>query len=714
MNTMTLQEPVGRLESGTPPFRWWIWALVAVAVAEGIALVVIDAALGYGVDEMLIRYTITNSITAFAFAPMAGLILSHYRRHRVGWIMMWIGLAAPLQVLTMALAELIAPGVPLTEASWPTTLMWWIAQWVWVIAIFPVFLLLPLFFPDDRLPSRRWRPLLWACVGVILAIAVTLALATPPRVPGRTIGDQLPNRIPASVEALIGALFGLMVVAGIGVLASVVVRYRRSRGEVRQQLEWLLLAVIFVVPALLFLMTFQLAAGGESQNPLVYLGFSLAVVPIPVAMGVAIVRHRLFDIDVVVSRSLVYAGLAGFITAVYIGVVVGVGQLVGAGDEPSLLFQVAATAFVAVLFQPVRRALQRWANRLIFGQRSTPYEVLAEFSRQATRSSDDSALDSVARLLAEGTGADPATVWLRIGSRLQPVAAHPGPAVDAAFELPDDGLPALPARVAVPVRHGGDLLGALTIDKPRGDGIAEGDIDLTERLAAGVGVLLRNLGLTAELQERLQELSRSRQRIVNAQDDARRRMERDIHDGAQQQLVALKIKLGLARTLADRAGAPKTSGLLEQLAADADDAVETLRELARGIYPPLLEAEGLAVAVESQAKKAPLPVTVHANGVRRYEPGAEAAVYFCILEALNNVTKYAHATSAHVRIDDHADHLAFTVEDNGSGFDPGSVNGGSGLTGMGDRLDTLGGRLEVISRPGHGTVVTGSIPTGDG
>jgi signal transduction histidine kinase len=714
VNTTALQESAARVEPATPASNWWIWALVAIAVAEGIALLVIDTALGYSAEQMLARYTITNIVIAFTFAPMAGLILSRYRHHRVGWIMMWIGITAPLQVLLVALAELISPGVPLTEASWPIAAMWWIAEWVWVIAIFPLFLLLPLFFPDDRLPSRHWRPLLWACVGVILAVGATFAFAASPRSPGRSIGDGLVSEIPASVESLTGILIGLMVILGIGVVASVVVRYRRSRGKTRQQLEWLLLAVTFVVPAFLFLLTLQLVEQGQSQNSLVYLGFSLAVVPLPLAMGVAIVRHRLFDIDVVVSRSLVYAGLAGFITMVYVGVVVGVGRLVGAGDEPSLLFQVAATAFVAVLFQPVRRALQRWANRLIFGQRSTPYEVLAEFSRQATRSSDDSALDSVARLLAEGTGADPATVWLRIGSRLQPVAAHPGPPGDTVLALDDEVLSSLPGRLAVPVEQGGDLLGVLTIDKPRSDGIGEGDVDLTERLAAGVGVLLRNLRLTAELQERLEELSHSRQRIVSAQDDARRRMERDIHDGAQQQLVALKIKLGLARTLADRAGASQTSGLLEQLAADADGAVETLRELARGIYPPLLEAEGLAVAVDSQAKKAPLPVTVYANGVRRYEPGAEAAVYFCILEALNNVTKYAEATSAHIRIDDHDDHLAFTVEDNGSGFDTGSVNGGSGLTGMADRLDTLGGRLEVTSRPGHGTVVTGSVPTGDG
>lgn len=711
MSALTLPDRLERVEPPTGASTWWIWVLVAVAVAEGITLVVLDAALGYGLEEMLVRYTVTNSITALAFAPMAGLILSHYRHHRVGWIMMWIGLTAPLQVLTVALAELAAPGVALTDAGWPIAIMWWIGQWVWVIAIFPVFLLLPLFFPDDRLPSRRWRPLLWGCVGVMLAIAATLAAATPPRIPDRTIGDQF-NEIPPAVETLVGGLFGLMVILGIGVLASVVVRYRRARGEVRQQLEWLLLAVIFVVPALLFLMTFQLAQGGESQNPLVYLGFSLAVVPIPVAMGVAIVRHRLFDIDVVVSRSLVYAGLAGFITAVYIGVVVGVGRLVGAGDEPSLFLQVAATAFVAVLFQPVRRALQRWANRLIFGQRATPYQVLAEFSRQATRSSDDAALESVARLLAQGTGADPAMVWLRVGGRLQPVAAHPGPARETAVELEEEGLPPLPGRVAVPVRQGGDLLGALTLDKPRGESISEGDIDLTERLAAGVGVLLGNLRLTAELQERLDELSRSRQRIVSAQDDARRRMERDIHDGAQQQLVALKIKLGLARTLADKAGADKSAGLLGQLATDADGAVETLRELARGIYPPLLEAEGLAVAVESQAKKSPLPVTVHAKGVGRHEPGTEAAIYFCILEALNNVAKYANATSAHVRIDEDDGHIGFTVEDNGSGFEPASVNGGSGLVGMADRLDTLGGSLEVFSRPGHGTVVSGSVPAG--
>jgi signal transduction histidine kinase len=207
----------------------------------------------------------------------------------------------------------------------------------------------------------------------------------------------------------------------------------------------------------------------------------------------------------------------------------------------------------------------------------------------------------------------------------------------------------------------------------------------------------------------IEELRASRQRLVAAQDEERRRLERNIHDGAQQQLVALAVKIRLARAMAGR-DAEKAQDLLDELQGEAQEALENLRDLARGIYPPLLADKGLAAALDAQARKVPLPVRVDPNGVGRYPPEAEATAYFCVLEALQNVTKYAEASSAIVRLRKEDGHLVFSVTDDGRGFDPAATPPGSGLQNMADRVEALGGSLDVDSEPGRGTTVTGRIP----
>jgi signal transduction histidine kinase len=232
---------------------------------------------------------------------------------------------------------------------------------------------------------------------------------------------------------------------------------------------------------------------------------------------------------------------------------------------------------------------------------------------------------------------------------------------------------------------------------------------LVADLAGQAGLLLKNAGLMADLQARLEELRASRQRLVAAQDAERRRIERNLHDGAQQHLVALKLKLALLETLTRR-DPDRAAQLAAQVKVDADEALDTLRDLARGIYPPLLADQGLVAALESQGRKAPLPVEVTGNNVSRYPQELEAAVYFCCLEALQNVGKYAHASQASIRLTATAGSLDFEVQDDGAGFDAATGAKGSGLTNMTDRIDALGGSLVVVSTPGRGTRVAASIP----
>jgi len=276
--------------------------------------------------------------------------------------------------------------------------------------------------------------------------------------------------------------------------------------------------------------------------------------------------------------------------------------------------------------------------------------------------------------------------------------------------LGDDTLPEFPgATTHAEVRHQGDLLGALSVIKRRGETMTPMEQRLVDDLAQQAGLVLRNVGLTTELLRRIDELRASRQRLVTAQDEERRRLERNLHDGAQQNLVALKVKLGLVEMLAKRDPERAKATVLE-LKADADTALETLRDLARGIYPPLLAEKGLVTALESQARKALLPVRVQAEGIQRYSQDVEATVYFCVLEALQNVQKYAKASQVTVRLLDGDGTLRFDVEDDGEGFDIASAKRGAGLTNMQDRIDAVDGLLAVESEPGHGTRVTASLP----
>jgi signal transduction histidine kinase len=300
-------------------------------------------------------------------------------------------------------------------------------------------------------------------------------------------------------------------------------------------------------------------------------------------------------------------------------------------------------------------------------------------------------------------------VWLRVGSELRREATWPGDDWDRGEPLPVSGgaLPPIPGVArAFPVEHQGELLGALAISMPRGESVTPANDKLVRDVASQAGLVLRNVRL-------IEELRASRQRLVTAQDEERRRLERNIHDGAQQQLVALSVKLRLAETMADRDLA-KAKALIEEVRGGTQEALDDLRDLARGIYPPLLADQGLAAALDAQARKAPLEVEVGPDSVGRYPQETEATAYFCVLEALQNVAKYANASRAVVRLGEERGRLVFSVSDDGRGFDVETTPRGSGLQNMADRLEALGGTIEIVSSPGSGTTITGRIPLSAG
>jgi signal transduction histidine kinase len=290
-------------------------------------------------------------------------------------------------------------------------------------------------------------------------------------------------------------------------------------------------------------------------------------------------------------------------------------------------------------------------------------------------------------------GAQRARVWLADGAELRPVAVWPSDAASSSSE-----------EFRTDVRHQGDLLGALSVSMPANDPMDPSKEKLIADVAAQAGLVLRNVRL-------VEDLRASRRRLVSAQDEERRKLERNIHDGAQQQLVALTIKARLARQILERDPA-KAEGILTEIESETVGALEDLRDLARGIYPPLLADKGLAAALLSQSKKSIVPVDVLADGIGRYPQAVEAAVYFSVLEGLQNVAKYAEASRADVGLRHADDHLVFEVHDDGKGFDPAQTGYGTGLQGIADRLAALDGSLQVTSQRGAGTTVIGSVPVG--
>ena len=690
-----------RIRAGVGPVnrytaRWVAWSVGVLSIALMVAALIlflvdrsrIELPESVGVWSLLTGFEIAVSIPV----PVLGaLIASRQPRNAIGWVYLgatFVFALAAFGQLYAVHALLVDPGV-LPGGR----LLAWLSAGLLPIAI----CLLPflfLLFPSGHLPSGRWRPVAWlAGLGLLCLTAGSITLAT------RVWSDPFAG----SEDATRGLPALLLLVFSVAVLAlpvtlvlsavSVVVRFRGSSGDERQQLKW------FVAAAAVVAVCITLGIFSEAIAASVAASLSLAFMD--VAIAIAVLKYRLYDIDLIIGRTIVYGLLAAFITIVYVVLVVVIGAFIGVTEGLSLL----ATAIVAVAFQPIRQRAQRIANRLVYGKRATPYEVLSEFSEHIGETySGEDVLQRMVRLLAEGTGARTTVVWLRIDSELRPAATWP---VDGEAPAPrafsDDNFPELADEtLALPVRHQGEILGALTLTKPPNEKLSPVEQKLVDDLAAQAGLVLRNSRL-------IEDLRASRQRLVAAQDEERRRLERDLHDGAQQHLVALAVQARMAEGLAGT-DTNKERELLHQVQQGVKDALENLRDLARGIYPPLLADQGLAAAIDAQSRVSTVSVRLESDGIGRYPQEVETAVYFCTLEALQNAAKYAKASEVVVRLQEEGEELVFSIEDDGEGFDQATTPLGSGLQNMADRLAALGGELLVRSMPGRGTIVEGRVP----
>ncbi|MDP9299459.1 MAG: histidine kinase, partial [Actinomycetota bacterium] len=671
----------------TLAWTFFVVDMVSLLVAGWLAWLTRDfsTASGWGGSGFVSGLLFALALLPF---PVVGLLIALRRpENAIGWILLAIGFSWYFgEVLTgYGVYGLTVSHLP--AADWVLSFTGWL--WIPPIGLMGTFALL--LFPDGHLPSPRWRWFAWfsAVVLVLTSLAILLGQGN--------LADagfpNLQNRFGVPGLSFLAVVLLLFPFCILGSAASLVVRFRRSRGVEREQLKLLAFAAAAVAVAYLIIMLLSIVpkfggSGGETPawlgvaQTLVVFSFSL----IPLAIGVAILRHGLYEIELIIRKTVRYAVLVALLVAILVGALLVVGALaVGSGrglrDNPGAL--VAIGAAIGLAFSPLRRLAARIADRLVFGNRSNPYEVLSEFSdRVGDAYAAEDVLPRMAQVLGMGIGADAAAVWLVSGGELHPAAVWPADA-----DPPDD--------VLVDVEHRGERLGALSVAMPPTEPLAGARENLMHDLASQAGLVLRNVLL-------IEELRSSRRRLVAAQDDERRKIERNLHDGAQQQLVALAVQLKLARTMVERDPA-KAGVLLDTLQGAATDALEDLRDLARGIYPPLLADKGLATALVAQARKAIVPVRVEADGVGRFPADVESAVYFSCLEALQNIGKYADANAATIRLSNGSGELRFEIRDDGRGFDPSATNYGTGLQGIADRLAALGGELVVTSAPGDGT-----------
>jgi signal transduction histidine kinase len=593
--------------------------------------------------------TLMYAVSTVVMAAAGALIV---RRSPVGWL--FLGFA-----LVQALAADLAQSLGLH--GWVLGL--WISYTSWLPSGFG-WTLTFLLFPDGRLPGRSWRAVLWtASLGQVLAV---LGWSFGPAIGQSLPGGDNPYALPGlPAQALLTAGMTLVIGSLLASVVALVVRSRRSRGVLRQQLKWFVFAAALagaMLPMSFFLWYVTPLAGVIAAVPLMAL---------PVAASVAILRYRLYDIDVLISRTVSYATLTVLLAAAYAVTAVVLGTALGRG---SAWVTAAATLVAALAFRPLRARVQDVVDRQFNRARYDAVHRVEAFLEdlRAGRAAPEAVRDVLREVLDD-------------------------PGLELTIEL--DG-PSEVEGPAVVVERAGQRLGIVSYT-------VDANPVVLRQVVEAAGLAVEIVRLRAELRRRLAEVEASRARIVAVADAERRRIERDLHDGAQQRLVAIGLALRHAQhqLITGSAGVALTlDGAVDQVAA----AIAELRALAHGLPPAQLDA-GLAPAFRDLAGRAPVPVSVDVPP-ERFGTGVEAAAYFVGCEGLTNAVKHARATRVVLAAARRDGTLVVTVTDDGvGGAAPGA---GSGLIGLADRLEALGGTLRVDSAPGAGTTLTAEVPCG--
>jgi signal transduction histidine kinase len=624
-----------------------------------------------------------------AYAIAGGLIASRQPRNAIGWLFLFISVDTGMTALADAYAGH-------HFAGWATAA--WVQTWSNYLS-YPVgFSLLLMLFPSGRLPSRRWRPLLG--LAVLAAVSrVTIELFAGGGISGHFSATALlpanpTGLIPVSFEnsaggrAIYVGTWLLSLAAEAGATAALLTRLVRSRAEERQQLKWLGLVAVMTVAAFAVHFVIQAVTGGSLLDIGAVVFHALLVLGIPAATAIAILRYRLYEIDFIINRTLVYGILTIIVVGFYVGVVGALGLLFQ--QRAGLLISLLATGVIAVAFAPLRMRVQAAVNRLLFGARRDPYEVLADLGRHMEATSADTPLlEAVASTVARA---------LRL-----PYVALRGPA-DSSDSIHAEHGSKVGESIVIPLVHQGEPTGELVLALgPHRAELSTEDQRLLGDLTRQAAAAVHSVVVTAQLQ-------RSRERLVSVIEEERRRLRRDLHDGLGPALAAQTLKAGSARALFTR-DPERAQALLEEMEVDAQTAMADVRRLVYNLRPPALDELGLAGAIRQTA-------ATHAGGMLMtvelpdelppLPAAVELAAYRIAQEALTNVTRHARAGRCRLRLTVNED-LELEVIDNGIGLGKAGPPG-VGMSSIRERAAELGGTSSIGPGRSSGTRVFVQLP----
>jgi signal transduction histidine kinase len=672
-------------------------SLTAVAAVGTVVVLVAFASMwwrGRPLDVQYGLYMFHNGPTALLLFWLGRLVLLRRRGSNVGGVLFAIAVLGSVHIAVAAWADVaiveygytdaITYDHPLIPADMPlsASIPLWIMNWLWVPQVVLAVTILPLIFPDGRLPGRRWRIAVWlSCTGAVLVVAATV-------IDGWPTSTWPVEEPPTVVTALFATGGPILLVAAVLGFVAMVVQWRRSTAERRDQFR-----VVGITVGVFALVSIATYPWQRVWIPAVLVMFYVLLA----AYALAAARYRLHDLEPVFGKAAVATILSVLVAAVYLTIVVGIGSIIGRSSDNALL-PLIAVGLVALLIEPARRRARRLVDRILFRRKADRTEVVSRLAERGTTSANAvDMLTDVVELLIRSTGAERAEAWLERDGH-QDLMATAG-----------SGTWGVAALVA-PMANQEHVFGELRLFAHAAADLTPDARHILGDTAHVVGTAVHNARLTAQLQDQLHELRASRRRLIEAHDTARRGLERDIHDGAQSRLISLRLRIGALKARNNSVADHPMTSELDTLAGEIDAAVGSLRDLARGLHPPILDQSGLVDALRAHVRYLPVPVTVRSHDVGRYEGAVESAAYFSCLEAVQNALR--HSGAGAITIDIVADEktMRFTVSDDGTGFDTAAIRPGTGLANIGDRMSALGGDLRIDSAAGRGTRVTGTVP----
>jgi signal transduction histidine kinase len=681
---------------------WFTWILYVVIAIVSLLFQMKNAPLELPSD-------LFAPLVLLAFATVGSLIASRRPQNPVGWIFC---ISALLWTLGDLLLQYTTYAFITVPGSLPAgALLGVFGDWARGMGWFLVLTFLLLLFPNGHLPSPRWRSLAWLIAGLLAAYSIALLLSPYPysNIDPRLAAVRNPLGILVAndlFDRLANLILLLLYLTVLACIVSVVLRFRRARGVERQQLKWFAYGMTLCI--LMLIVIIILMFSNVTSGPLATISFYLAVVCIPISAGIAMLRYRLYDIDVLINRTLVYGLLTVSVVGMYVFVVGYLGTLFH--KNGNLLISLIAAGLVAVAFQPLRALLQRGVNRLLYGLRDEPYVVLARLGQRLQTTLDpDAILSTIVETVREALKLSYAAIEVKEGATFVLAASA--------------GIPPAKEALRLPLMYHSESLGTLLI-APRGrdEALTPTDLHLVHDLADQIGIAVHAVRLTSDLKRMATDVQRSRERLVVAREEERRRLRRDLHDGLGPTLAALALTASNVSDLipTDPDAAVALANALQ------DDIRATVRDIRRLVYelrPPALDELGLVGAIRERAAQfnsthqtreglgtaERLQVHVEAPGsLPPLSAAVEVAAYRIVQEALTNVTRHAHAHACTVRLS-LTDALDIEITDDGIGL-PQEHQKGVGLLSMRERAAELGGLCIVEKRDGAGTRVYARLP----